>query len=185
MKKSSPHLLNHIIASLAITVLIQGCITSVDLQDWPTNIPARKTFVEAWQRQRIAGSNHNSKEEHLVWIIRFYEGSILYPIGWNHMTEQVLQSLENHPHQSDVQNRLFQLGKIISIEWAQDNSARKINSAAIAVWGNALRTSVEREEQVEFISKIEQDVEALLNAQISVDEIRRERYYPAEDYDNF
>ena len=101
------------------------------------------------------------------------------------MTESVLESLETTPSHKATKKRLSALGLTICLEWAQDNKRRKIDSAAIAVWGNALRTAVEREQQIHFLNQIESDVAALLAGKLRRQEIVRERYYPAEDYDNF
>jgi hypothetical protein len=53
------------------------------------------------------------------------------------------------------------------------------------VWGNALRTAAEQNEQLAFVDKIEDDVDALLIKQLTSEDIVRERYYPVEDYDDF
>ena len=168
-----------------LTVALSACVTSVSKDDWPTNLPERRLFSEAWEQQFAAGSVSSDLNSHLVWILRFYQGSVLYPIGWNDMTESVLESLEPGPRRDEMQQRLYDLGLAISVEWAQDNGKRLIDSNAVAVWGNALRTAVEQGEQFEFVSKIEIDVEALLKKQLQLSEIERERYYPPQDYDNF
>ena len=94
-------------------------------------------------------------------------------------------SLWRREAETELLPLLRELGIAICIEWAQNNGDRKIDSKAVAVWGNALRTAVERGEQQIFIDKIEQDVQALLNEDLELGEIVRERYYPPQDYDNF
>lgn len=101
------------------------------------------------------------------------------------MTEILLDTVENQDDKNELMDRMRQLGITICVEWAQDNDKRLIDSAAIAVWGNALRTAAEMDEQLVFVGKVEQDVAALLNRSLTLQEIKRERYYPPEDYDNF
>lgn len=166
-------------------LFVSGCATLTDKQNWPEDLPPRVNFVEAWQKQSQAGTNNASLNEHLTWILRFYQGSVLYPVGWNDMKMKVVASIPDQAQAKQAADKLDQLGLDISIEWAQNNADRKIDSGAIAVWGNALRTSIEENEQLGFIKIIEKDVDSLLNGNLVVDQIKRERYYPEEDYDNF
>jgi hypothetical protein len=77
------------------------------------------------------------------------------------------------------------LGIRISLEWAKSNLDRKIHSPNIAVWGQSLSTSAERGEQLNFIEKVEKDVDDLLSGELDHQQISNERYYKIEDYDNF
>lgn len=176
---------NKIITIALIGLFLSACITNVSKEDWPKDLPPRKIFVNAYKQQSAAGKNDNSLENHLVWVQRFYQGSIIYPIGWNEMTSSLLASLDTPERVKNIKRRLYELGITICIEWAQNNESRKIDSGAVAAWGSALRTSAERGEQEEFISRVEADVSALLLGNLNASEITRERYYPSEDYDNF
>lgn len=170
---------------LIAVAIMSGCVTKVSEENWPTTLPERSLFTQTWAEQKAAGTNDSSLEKHLTWIRRFYEGSVIYPIGWNYMSEGVLESLDTQKQKNVMARRLQQLGILICIEWAQNNRIRKIDSKAVAVWGNALRTAVERKEQSKFVSKIELDVNDLLSGKLDASQIVRERYYPPEDYDNF
>ena len=101
------------------------------------------------------------------------------------MTDLVLTSLADPDSQTEAANRLYDLGKAIATDWAQDNRISKIKSANIATWGSALRTAAENNQQLEFIGRVERDVAAILSGELSSDAISSERYYPTEDYDNF
>ena len=101
------------------------------------------------------------------------------------MTEMLLATVPDESQKSRIGERMKSLGMTIVIEWAQDNKDRAIDSAAVAVWGNALRTSSKLGEQEFFISKVEQDVDALIAGQLHKKQITRERYYPPEDFDDF
>jgi len=148
-------------------------------------MPPREIFAAAHAQQVLAGTNNSKLESHLVWIKRFYQGSILYPLGWNRMTERLLSSLDENVDRQKVEKRMYDLGLKISIEWAQENKSRKIDSAAVATWGNALRTAVDLGEQESLIAEVERDVDALLNEKLLASQIERERYYPPEDFDDF
>lgn len=174
----------HIII-LIMFLNLTACAIHTDVEHWPVDIPARQAFVNAFDQQQSANGLDENLASHLRWIKRFYHGSVVYPMGWNRMTEILINTIDNAQLKKNIQSRMHQLGKRISIEWAQDNSIRKINSIAVAVWGNALRTASELDQQTVFVTKVEQDVEALIEGRLGLKQIKRERYYPLEDYDNF
>lgn len=182
MKTNKLGRLQHLI--LCFTLSLSACI-STSLNNWPSDLPAQAVFIDAWQKQNKAGTNDSTKKEHLVWVRRFYEGSILYPIGWNDMIQSVANSITSTSDKLLIERRLKDLGLAICIEWAKNNRDRKIDSAAIAVWGDALRTAAQRQEQSDFIDKVETDVNALLTGKLQAAQIHRERYYPPQNYDNF
>lgn len=170
-----------------ITSTISACQINKLSNNWPSDLPPLEIFVAAHAEQSKRGTNDSTLDQHLVWIKRFYKGSIIYPIGWNDMIETVTSSfsLEQQEDAALAKQKLEDLGLRICIEWAQANDKRRINSSNIAVWGNALRTSVERNEQISFISIVEIDVQDMINGELSMQEISIDRYYPPEDYDNF
>ncbi|MFT4629891.1 MAG: hypothetical protein ACI9WC_001254 [Arenicella sp.] len=170
---------------MSIAAAITGCATTSSLNNWPTNVPDRSIFVDTFTQQKLSGTNSSTLEPHLVWIKRFYLGSVLYPLGWNRMTQILINSVEDEVNKTQLKSRMYQLGLNICIEWAQDNRFRNIDSAVIAVWGNALRTAAEQNEQLAFVDKIEADVDALLVKQLAAKDVVRERYYPVEDFDDF
>ena len=124
-------------------------------------------------------------EAHLIWIKRFYQGTILYRNGWNNASTMFLETVDNEQIKSELQQRMHKLGIVISCEWAQDNKSRNIDSSNIAVWGSAMSTAASINDHEAFVSKVEMDVEKLISGEIQRGEIDYERYYPEEDYDNF
>jgi len=147
---------------IVLSISLSACHTSNKQSDWPDNIPQRSIFIDAYEKQVSAGTNDTSLETHLKWIKRFYRGLSIYP-GWNDMTNMVIESLADSPQstQDEAKIRLAVLGKKIAIEWAQSNDKRNINSANINTWGNALRTSVKKQQQMSFLTLVEKDVDAL------------------------
>lgn len=187
-KHSKPHYISlKLLMLMCLTLIISACQTSNLSSNWPEDLPPLEVFVKAHSKQVSQGTNNLDLDAHLVWVKRFYKGSIIYPIGWNDMIENVTSSFP--PEQSAdaiyAKEKLEELGLKICIEWSQSNDKRKIDSSNIAVWGNALRTSVERKEQIKFLGVVEPDVDNLINGSLSMREITSERYYPPEDYDNF
>ncbi len=162
-----------------------ACATVDSSRSWPENIPSRAFFVDIYHQTTDPNPSMAMLERHLTWIKRFYQGSMLYPLGWNRMTELLVASMPGQQDKQEAAERLYNLGKRISVEWAQDNHVRNIDSSNVATWGNALKTSAERMEQIEFIGRVEQDVEDLIARRLDPSEITRERYYPPDDYDNF
>ncbi len=171
---------------ILLLLVLSGCNTVINDNNWPSDIPSKKVFVDGYLNNRNIGSaDPKVLDTHLSWIVRFYKGTVLYPNGWNRVSERFLASIDTAKNKKEMATRLRSLGVSIANEWAQDNNVRKINSANVAVWGSALRTSAERNDQQDYISKIEQDVKALIDGTLRANEISYERYYQSEDYDNF
>lgn len=172
---------------ICVIFLISACQTRISESDWPTNLPPQAYFVESGTRL-IGASTPDFERKlsaYLTWIKRFYLGSIIYPLGWNEMSESVVASLDDVEEKEDIADRLFELGKLISAEWAQENKDRRITSTNVAAWGNALRTAVEVNEQDEFVTRVERDVQDLLAGKLDPKEVTRERYYAPPSYDDF
>lgn len=189
MPRNCKHLQHYfrLISLIFMALIVSACQTSKLSTDWPKDLPPLKIFVDTHAEQSKRGTNDSNIESHLIWVKRFYKGSIIYPTGWNDMVATITESFP--PEQSDnsllAKRKLEELGLRICLEWAQSNDKRKIDSSNIAIWGSALRTSVERQEQLKFIAIVEPDIDNLINGKLSRQEITLDRYYPPEDYDNF
>lgn len=170
---------------LLLLCVIQACVSTPDYQSWPSSIPPKQIFIDYCLKQNDSCSTPAKTEQHLVWVKRFYFGSILYPTGWNEMTGIVIDTLDPVKNKTKTRQRLNNLGLKIALEWAQDNSIRIINSRMLAIWANALRASTEEGQQIEFITQIESDVDDILSNVIKPSEITKEKYNLVEDYDNF
>ena len=170
---------------VALSAIISGCATLTSPQSWPENLPERAYFIQSYRAYTGRSPSRAELETHLHWIKRFYHGTIIYPTGWNDMSAQLVDSLYLAEDKQVAAQRLFELGKVISVEWAKSNKVRKINSSNIGVWANSLRSSAERSEQLVFIGLVEKDVEALLTGSLKSTEISNQRYYPANEHDNF
>ncbi|MEO0368997.1 MAG: hypothetical protein AAF197_09465 [Pseudomonadota bacterium] len=174
-----------------LTLLVFGlsaCQTRITDENWPENIPDKAYFVQTGSTLIGEQDPDFDKElnTYLLWVKRFYIGSIIYPLGWNEMSAQFLESLPATDNsQADVTNRLAILGRDIAAEWSQESSKSKISSGNVATWGAALRKAAERGEQLTFLTQVEDDVSKLLTGELSSNMIDQDRYYPEQDYDNF
>ena len=180
--------LKHSLLTCLAALLLSACHTTSHKQSkWPTSLPPEQIFIDAYERQISEGTNDSTLKTHLTWIKRFYRGTILYPVGWNQMTEMVMESLvdADTKQQQETRARLGELGQKISIEWAQSNKTRNINSSNIITWANAMRTSVKQNQVSSFLDKVEVDVDDLISHKLNMDKITRERYYPPENFDDF
>src|SRR5690606_37096368 len=119
-----------------------------------------------------------AEDDYLLWVTRFYTGNGPVP-GWLDMTEQVLERLPLEQH-ANVEARLFELGGRIGMEWAKDNSVRRINTRAAGVWRDALLEALAQDDLDAFLDRLSADVDALLNGTLDGDAIRFERYYVDE-----
>ncbi len=174
------------IIGFIIILQIQACTTFFRDQSWSADLPPQKIFIEYCQNISKGCTTSTETNDHLIWVKRFYNGSILSPNGWNHMSEMVTSSLDNTDDVENTKDRLDKLGLRISLEWARDNDVRLINSQMLSTWANALSISAQQDQQIEFITKLEDDVEKIYLGLLNPDEITRKRYYhEVQDYDDF
>ncbi len=164
-----------------ILFALSGCaINKPQESSWPNELPPRAYFLDQYQ-QDITNKSIQSQEEYLLWIVRFYKGSDLYPNGWHNITQDIVLKLKNSPTTDNVQAKLDQLGLLISEEWAKNNKTRMINSLHVSVWGNALLKSLEQNETLHLIDRVTSDVDDLLARKLPVETILAERYYVQEE----
>ena len=114
-------LCRQILASLII--LFQGCIATNEAL-WPTNIPQREYFESIY-----SGDKDNqlvqSKAGYLQWVVSFYEGTLIAPVGWLGLQSTVLDKADPKDR-LELGNRLTTVGRLISGEWAKENDKRVI-----------------------------------------------------------
>ena len=175
---------NHTICYiLALIILsLSGCATNKpQTSSWPNELPPQAYFLDQYQ-QDLTNKKLQNQGEYLIWIVRFYKGSDLYPNGWNNITQDIVLKLKNSPTADSIKIKLDRLGLLISEEWAKNNKTRMISSYHVSVWGNALLKSLEQNETLALIDRVASDVDDLLARKIPVEVIAAERYY-AQDED--
>lgn len=172
--------------AISVLVVLSACHTIDTSKNWPNDLPDRRIFVNDYlKRHNVKKVDPRVLDNHLIWIIRFYHGTAIYPNGWNHASALLLASVEGEQKKRIVEQKTHNLGILMVNEWAQENGIRNIVNSNIATWGSALRTAAERDDQINFLNKVKMDVEALIARQLKPSDISYERYYPEEQYDNF
>lgn len=177
---------NNVFFAFFVVFALSACQTLDTQKHWPDDIPKRSIFVKDFlKKKNLKKADSAILDDHLIWVIRFYHGTVIYPNGWNRASKMLLASVDDEKTKKIVSKKISKLGIRIVNEWAQDNVDRNINSANIATWGSALKTSADRNDQIGFLNKIEADVEDLISRKLSTNDISYSRYYPEDDYDSF
>ena len=171
---------------MTLSLILSAC-QSYKLDDnWPSDIPPRKIFIDGYLEKRdLTQATDAELSYHLGWIKKFYQGTTLYPNGWLSASEQFIATIDSRSEKKSVAKRMQKLGIAIGNEWAQDNSIRLINNTNMVTWASAMRTAAERNTHSVFLDKVEKDVQALLSEEISSRDIKYDRYFEEESFDDF
>ena len=157
----------------SLIILFQGCIATNEAL-WPTNIPQREYFESIY-----SGDKDNqlvqSKAGYLQWVVSFYEGTLIAPVGWLGLQSTVLDKADPKDR-LELGNRLTTLGRLISGEWAKENDKRVIDSRMLSLWGSIMQLADDPRIQGQAVSLIKKDVKALLDRQLPPEAIVDERY---------
>ena len=79
-----------------------------------------------------------------------------------------------------IGNRLYELGRIISVEWAKHNDVRLIDTRNAAIWRDALQESLSKNDLDNYLERVEADIAAMLAGTLTRSDIEFERYYVDE-----
>lgn len=153
--------------------MLGACTTARVLEDWPEKLPPQQYFIRAWQAD-TANQPLQDLEDYLLWVSRFYEGRPGI-MGWNSMTEALLQNVGEQRRERMEQQRR-ELGMKIAAEWAKHNNTRLIDTAMLSLWGSVMIAKPGPEYQMTAMQAIARDVEALLNEELTPEQITEERY---------
>ena len=155
-------------------MLLGGCVSSPSSSSWPDTLPPVNTFQANWTAD-AANQEIQSEGEYLLWVQRFYEGFNTVP-GWFDLTRQVLARVPDEEKPA-FSAQLAALGVKIGSEWAKDNSVRRIETSTVATWRDALQESLSRMELSVYLTRLNADIAALLDGELTSDDITFERYY--------
>lgn len=172
--------------TVAIIVLLSACSSLRDgtRGAWPEELPPESFFVAAYEKG-TDNHAHQSLQEYLFWVQRFYEGTALYPNGWHDLSADVLASTPDSDLALEREQKLYTLGRDIAAEWSKDAQVNRVESSHLAVWGNAAGRAVEDNTVEETLQKISKDVQKLLSLELPPDAITEERYHPQQPDDEF
>lgn len=173
--------------SLIVCVMVLGaCSVFFDQSaaNWPENLPPSQHFVSAYELDPV-NAQIQSQRTYLYWVRSFYEGTLLYPIGWNQITSDILAETSEVSLIEVRRQQLYKLGQEIATEWAKDTQVNLVENSHLAVWSVAASRAVEEDNVQETLSKIQEDVRLLLSLELTADEITADRYHPQDPDDWF
>ena len=100
---------------LLLITLMRCSVTDTDF--WPEALPAREYFPK---RKKKDKDNQlvQSKVDYLNWVVSFYEGTLIAPVGWLDLQSIVLEIAEPESR-PELDKQLTDLGRLISGEWAK------------------------------------------------------------------
>lgn len=151
---------------------------------WPSDMPSRAYFLKVYEADEV-NKKIQTKEEYLTWIVRFYNGWELYRRGWIKMTNELVAQVDDPSQIKEIRYKVDRIGRLVSGEWAKKSDTRTIYLRHVSVWGNALLESLDRNEALPLINRVNQDVDDLLAHRINADVITAERYFPVNEDDPF
>lgn len=167
---------------LLLALLLNACF-SLQVEDWPDNIPPSRLFVRAWQEDP-ANQLVQPMDEYLYWVKSFYVGTVVYPRGWLDIKSELL-TLTNNDEQSSLAPEIDSLGITIGAEWAKLNEGRLIDNRMLALWGSVLQLSLAENKERQAIDFIASDVARLLAGEIQKEDVVELRYADALGYELF
>ena len=141
---------------------------------WPDRLP-ELAYFEANYKSDKDNQLVQSKADYLGWVVSFYEGTLIAPVGWLNLQSMVVEMAEPEDR-LELGKQLTELGRLISGEWAKENDKRVIDSRLLGLWGSVMQLSDGPQVQAQAILLIEKDVNALLNRQLTPESITDERY---------
>ncbi len=182
----NPAPLFRLLALFILASSLFACSTQKMVRDenWPTTMPPRAYFVKAFEADEV-NKKIQTQQEYMTWIVRFYNGWELYGRGWTKMTNELLAQIDNQDEAKEIKDKVDRIGRQVSAEWAKKSDTRTIYLRHVSIWGNALLESLDRDQALELVTKVNQDVDDLLAHKIKPAVITAERYFPADEDDPF
>lgn len=178
----------HALRTLAVTGLVftlLACSTHKSGQDaWPEGMPSRAYFVKVYEADKV-NKDVQKQDEYLTWILRFYNGWELYRRGWIKMTDELVAQIDDPRQVEEVRYKVDRIGRLVSGEWAKKSDTRTIYLRHVSIWGNALLESLDRDQALPLIDRVNQDVDDLLAHKIKPEVITADRYFPRNEDDPF
>jgi hypothetical protein len=163
------------------TLLIASCSSAPNKDQWPNSLPSRAFFTDYYARD-IANQQAITEHTYLTWIHRFYFGWELYSRGWLQATEEFEDSMKIAKDKPIAKRLMLETGRRIAPEWAKNKQHSVITTRHIVIWGNSINASIVNKNQMDTLTKIFNDVNALLERRMQPKEIIAERYYVTQAF---
>ncbi|MFK7828477.1 MAG: hypothetical protein AB8B57_01740 [Congregibacter sp.] len=175
-----------VLVALTLAVLLSACagLHKNQSKSWPANLPPESYFASAYESDQ-ANQKVQTVHEYLNWVRSFYQGTVLYPRGWNDISLDILTNRHSSQAPQQLEQRLFLLGRDIATEWSKDSSLSLVKSQHLAAWGVATSRAVAEQNVDETLDKITSDLQKLLLRQLRSDAITPERYHAPDPEDWF
>jgi hypothetical protein len=170
----------------ALLFWLAGCagLQNNTVGEWPAGLPGADIFVEVYERD-ARNQEHQSLERYLYWVRGFYEGTPLYPRGWNDISADIVAASNDPESARELERKLFTLGRDIAAEWSKSRNVNRVKTGHLGVWGAAAERSVAEQNIDETLQKITDDLQGLLNQDLLAGDITAGRYHPQEPDDWF
>lgn len=166
---------------MSFSLILLACTTVSERTElWSASWPSQTVFEQAYEAD-TANQAAQSADEYIKWIQRFYQGWTFYPEGWDWLTDKVLTGVEDTVERRLITEQMYSLGLRISKEWAKSSDYRVINTRHLLVWGNALKLSAARDQELWLSSKVSADVDSLLALELQPPMIQKARYYASSE----
>ncbi len=106
-------------------------------------------------------------DEEKSWFLKFQNGIPFFD-GWKDISKNILSSFPEEKKEK-IKEHLKILGDKIGIEWAKDNSIRKIDTDMLRQWGKKLNKAVDKgfRQVAETISRVENEVDEILTKKLA------------------
>jgi hypothetical protein len=98
--------------------------------------PTEEDFLSEYHRGP-AKPKGQTWEQYWGWVQVFYKGNLLSE-GWTKISDATLAVVKSDEQRRKVVKRINELGKIISREWAKDDTVRKIKTIDFIRWNDAM-----------------------------------------------
>jgi hypothetical protein len=102
--------------------------------------PAKEDYLPEYERDRANGKIQ-TWDQYWGWVQAFYAGNLLSD-GWTKHGEQSLAAIKSGENRRDLIEQYNELGKIVSREWAKDYAIRRITTADLRRWHEAVSEAV-------------------------------------------
>ena len=182
VRKISKHLI-----LIGFVLLLGACVSVPEKETFWSSAWPPETLFEAAYEAELDNQAVQSADNYIRWIRRFYQGWTFYSEGWDWLTDAVLMGIDDDAQRQQITEQMYSMGMRISREWAKSSNHRVINTRHLLVWGETLKLSAARNQELWLAAKVSADIDALLALELDPSMIKPSRYYadsaPAVDAD--
>lgn len=159
---------------VVLMLFLTACATSPQLPEWPGNLPPRAYYESAYAADS-ANQEHQTEQEYLTWVKRFYSGWGGVR-GWQAISKEIVNDAPADERMA-IRERLRQLGQRMAAEWAKASGERALTGKTVQVWSNAAYEASAHRNYMELLNQVSQDLTALLAGRLDEGDITLQRYY--------